>query len=169
MNKNNKKNIVLIGMPGAGKSTIGVVLAKALGFSFCDTDLIIQKQEKNTLQEIIGKNSIKKFLEKEKNIICSLDLKQHVIATGGSAVYHHETMSHLKKNGIIIYIDVTYKELKKRIADMKTRGIVIGRFQSFQDLFNERIPLYKKYAEITISSSKKNIEKIAEEIISVIK
>ena len=164
-----KSNIVLIGMPGAGKSTVRVILAKTLGFSFCDTDLIIQKKEGYTLQGIISKKGIKYFLEKEKNIICSLDLKQHVIAPGGSVIYHDVAMEYLKQNGIVIYLDVPYKELKKRIADMKTRGIVKTNNQSFQDIFNERIPLYKQVADISITCNRKNMEKIVEEIVNNIK
>lgn len=166
--KYKKGNIVLIGMPGAGKSTIGVILAKTLGFSFCDTDLIIQKNEGHTLQEIISEKGLKYFLVKEKDIVSSLDLEQHVIAPGGSVIYHSNTIDHLKKNGLVIYLDVPYKELKKRIANMKTRGIVMSSTQSFQDIFDERATLYKKFADKTLVCNKKNMEKIVEEIIFIV-
>ncbi len=166
---NKKNNIVLIGMPGAGKSTVGVILAKALGYSFCDTDLLIQNQEGAYLQQIIDKKDIKYFLDREKEIICSLNFSKYVIATGGSAVYKKESMKHLKEIGIIIYLETSYHVLKKRISNMKTRGIAMERAQTFKDIYIERIPLYEHFAEITIICKKKSIEKITEEIISQIK
>ena len=163
-----KKNIVLIGMPGAGKSTVGVILAKAVGFSFCDTDLIIQKQEGQILQQIITDKGIDYFLEKEKEIICSLHLEEYVIATGGSVIYIDVSMHHLKKTGSIIYLEVTFRELLNRIKNMTTRGIAMHSGQTFRDIFKERVPLYAKYAERTIVCKKKKSEEIVEQIIKTI-
>ncbi|MBN2443347.1 MAG: shikimate kinase [Spirochaetales bacterium] len=159
-----KTNIVLTGMPGAGKSTLGVLLAKVLGFSFCDTDLIIQQREKSRLQSIIDTHGITYFLEKEKEIILSLDLQHHVIAPGGSVVYHEESMNHLKKTGHIIYLEVPPSELIKRITNITTRGIAMAKNQTFEDIYTERLPLYTLYAEKTILCKNKHIEEIIEEI-----
>ena len=161
----NEKNIVLIGMPGAGKSTAGVILAKALGFSFCDTDLVIQMREAQTLQQIINNKGISCFLQIEKEIIRSLDLTHHVIATGGSVIYYRESMDHLRKGGYIIYLDVDYHVLKKRITNMTTRGIAMDMKKTFRDVYSERVPLYKKYAQVTIECGKKHVEQIVEQII----
>lgn len=163
----NKSNIVLTGMPGAGKSTVGVLLAKALGFSFCDTDLIIQKHEGATLQSMINDKGISYFLKKEKDIILALDVRQHVIATGGSVIYYGISMKHLGNTGLIIYLEVPYRELKKRLTNMTTRGIAMEKTRSFRDVYNERLLFYRKYAEVTISCKKKHIEEIVEEIIFV--
>jgi shikimate kinase len=162
-----KNNIILTGMPGAGKSTVGVLAAKALGYSFCDTDLLLQKQEGDTLQSLINKKGITRFLESEKKIILSLNVRQHVIATGGSVIYHEISMDHLKTLGLIVYLDVPYRELKIRITNMTTRGITMEKNRSFLDVYNERLFLYRKYAEVTVFCQKKHIEEIVGEIIQI--
>jgi shikimate kinase len=162
-----KTNIVLTGMPGAGKSTIGVIAAKALGFSFCDTDLLLQKQEGGSLQSMIDTQGITRFLEKEKQVVLSLSLAYHVIATGGSVVYHHESMDHLKTGGIVVYLDVPYRELKKRITNMKTRGIAMEQNRSFRDIYDQRLPLYRKSADVTVFCKRKHIEDIVREIVLI--
>ncbi len=159
-----KNNIVLIGMPGAGKSTIGVILAKRMGFQFIDTDLIIQMQEKCRLQQIIDTRGVKKFRQIEEHVLLNIDSKQNVIATGGSAVYSQQGLEKLGKNGCRIYIDVPVQVLKQRIADMGQRGLVIDKGQTFNQLHLERTPLYEKYADLTIPCAKMSAEQIAAKI-----
>ncbi|MFW5982271.1 MAG: shikimate kinase, partial [Halanaerobiaceae bacterium] len=151
-------NIVLIGMSGAGKSTLGVLLAKALGIDFIDTDIIIQKSENSLLQEIIDNKGIEEFLKIEEKILSNLEIDNAVIATGGSAVYSEKAMNSLKKNGQIVYLHVPFVEIKRRLDNIKTRGIVMREGKSLNDVFEERMPLYQKYADKTIDCSDKDIE-----------
>ncbi len=153
-------NIVLIGMPGAGKSTIGVILAKTMGMSFLDTDLVIQKQEGRLLQNTINENGMQKFIEIEEKTILNIHVHKHIIATGGSAVYSHTAMEHLKKNSLLIYLQLPYKQIVKRINNINTRGIAMEKGQSLLELYNKRIPLYEKYADMTIECHGKDIEQI---------
>lgn len=162
------KNIVLIGMPGAGKSTVGVVLAKALGMQFVDTDLVIQQKTDKVLQKIINEKGLDFFLKTEEEIICSLELKSCVIATGGSAVLSEKAMKALAENGIIVYLDVSLEEINARINNITTRGIVMKKGESIESIYKKRLPLYQKYAALFIKADK-NLEKTVEEIISKIK
>lgn len=157
-------NVILVGMPGSGKSTIGVVLAKVLGYEFLDTDLLIQKQEKKKLSEIISSKGIDKFLEIENKVIESINAKNTVIATGGSAVYGQSGMEHLKEIGQVVYLKVAYDDLCCRLGNLKDRGVVLREGQSFQQLYAERIPLYEKYADIVIDEKNKYIRVIVDEI-----
>ncbi len=157
-------NIILIGMPGAGKSTIGVVLAKRLGYDFSDGDLLIQRQEKRLLHDIIEKEGIEGFIEIENRINCGIDCDRTVIATGGSAVYGKEAMAHFKNIGRIVFLHLSYNSLKNRLGDLNKRGVVIKEGKTLLDLYNERLPLYKKYADITVNCNKKSIRKIVWEI-----
>lgn len=150
-------NIVLIGMPGSGKSTIGVVLAKVLGYEFLDSDLVIQKQEKRLLSEIIEQEGIEGFLAIENDVNKNLNVDRTVIATGGSAVYGEEAMEHLKKIGTVIYLKLGYRPLRRRLGSLKKRGVVLKKGQSFRMLFEEREPLYEKYADLIIDEENKNI------------
>ena len=145
-----KTNIILIGMAGCGKSTLGVLLAKALGFEFIDTDLLIQKNENRLLQDIINSNGIEYFNRTEQQAICSLSADNAVIATGGSAVYSPCSMEHLKENGVCVWLKLPYDEVIKRINNIATRGIVIAPGKTLLDVFTEREPLYRKYADIVI-------------------
>ena len=163
-----KSNLVLIGMPGSGKSTVGVLLAKAMLMPFIDTDLLIQQNENRFLQDIIDNDGIEKFLSIEEKAILNLNINKHVIATGGSVILKAPAIQHLKKNGIFIYFELTYDEIYKRIENIKTRGIAKLKEQSLLDVYNERIPLYEKYSDITIKCSNKNIEEIINQIIEVI-
>ncbi|MDP4182898.1 MAG: shikimate kinase [Bacillota bacterium] len=163
------KNIVLIGMPGAGKSTIGVLLAKTLKKTFIDTDLLIQQKENDFLQNIINKNGIKYFLSLEERIVVSLEAENHVIATGGSVIYSDRASSHLKKGGILIYLKLPYEIIEKRIKNIKTRGIAMENGQSLSDLFMERKQLYEKYSDYALECYQKDSEEIIEEIISIYK
>ncbi len=160
----NKNNIILIGMPGAGKSTVGVILAKRIGFDFIDTDLIIQAREKCRLQQIIDTHGLKKFRHIEEQILLGLHPEHSIIATGGSVVYCEKGLEALGRTGTLIYIQASLTDLQKRIADMGQRGLVMAKQQTFDQLYQERTPLYEKFAELTISAEGINAEQVAKEI-----
>jgi shikimate kinase len=160
------KNIILIGMPSAGKSTVGVILAKTLGMNFIDTDIVIQKNTGRLLQEIINSDGIDAFLKIEESTLLSLNFSNFVIATGGSVVLSEKSMDYLKKEGIVIYLYIIFKEMIQRLNNIMTRGVVLSEGQSLLDLYNQRISLYEKYADITIDCSDMDIEKIIENAIN---
>ena len=155
-----KQNIILIGMPGAGKSTIGVVLAKNLGFKFLDSDLCIQEKENRLLHEIISSEGIEGFLEIENRVNASITMKHCVIATGGSAVYGKEAMTQFKKDGIIIYLKLPFHSIEERLGDLNKRGVAIKDGQTLKSIYDERTPLYEKYADITIDCQDMQIKDI---------
>lgn len=159
-----KTNIILIGMPGAGKSTVGVLLAKALKKPFIDTDLLIQQRENRYLQEIIDGQGIAGFVRIEEEVMLGLDVAGHVIATGGSVIYSDASMRHLKSIGIVVFLNVRLYQLEKRLKNISTRGVAMGSGQSISGLYAERQPLYEKYADIAIDCSRKHIETIVSEI-----
>ena len=159
-----KNNIILIGMPGAGKSTIGVVLAKKLGYEFIDSDIAIQNKHKKILQELINEHGIKGFEKIENDVNKSLNVQNSVIATGGSAIYGKEAMEHFNSIGTIIYLNLPYEEIEQRLGNLEERGVTIKKGQTLKDLYNERTPLYKKYANIVINCQGKTIREIVEEI-----
>ena len=159
-----KSNIILIGMPGAGKSTVGVILAKRIGFHFIDTDLIIQAQERQRLQQIIDTRGLKSFRKIEEQILLNLHPEHSVIATGGSVIYSQKGLEELGKTGYRVYIQVPLKVLQQRIADMGQRGLVIDKGQTFEQLYQERTPLYNKFADLTISCEDVNAEQVAAKI-----
>ena len=159
------RNIILVGMPGAGKSTVGVILAKTLGMNFIDTDIVLQENTGRMLQEIINTEGIDAFLQAEESVIVSLNGENTTIATGGSVVFSEKSMKYLKKQGIIIYLSLSYEEMVRRIRNMTTRGIVLAADQSLLDLYNQRLPLYEKYADRTIDCSDRDVEKIVENIL----
>jgi shikimate kinase len=161
-------NIVLIGMSGAGKSTIGVLLAKALGMDYVDTDIVIQQQEGRLLQEIIDNDGIEKFMEVEEKTVSELQLKNCIISTGGSVIYSEKAMNVLKQEGQIIYLHVPFEEIKRRLINIKTRGIVIKKGNSLKDVYEERAPLYTKYSDKTLDCSNKDIEHCVKEMIEKI-
>lgn len=162
------KNIILIGMPGAGKSTIGVLLAKSLLCSFTDTDLIIQNTCKKSLCDIIEEKGTDGFLQTENDIICGCEFDSCVVATGGSAVYGEEAMRKLKENGVFVYLKLPLEELERRLADIKTRGVAMKNGTTIAALFEERAPLYEKYADITLDCTgltpEQCVDKIVEEL-----
>lgn len=160
----NKSNIVLIGMPGAGKSTVGVILAKAVRKPFIDTDLLVQQKHGMFLQDIIDKHGIKKFLDMEERVAVELEVKDHVIATGGSVIYSNSAINHLKKDSILVYLKLRFDEMEERLKDFKSRGIAKEKDKTLVELYNERAPLYEKHADITINCSNKNIEDIVTDI-----
>ena len=153
-----KNNLVLIGMPASGKSTVGVILAKVLGKRFLDTDLLIQQRENALLCEIIRDRGVEGFLRCEEEAILSVNEENTVIATGGSAVYGEEAMKHLKDNGTVIYLKVEKSELLKRLKDIKERGVVLKDGEDFDEMFDERIILYEKYADMIIEEGQASIE-----------
>lgn len=162
------ENIILIGMPGAGKSTIGVILAKSLLFDFCDTDLSIQKSTCKSLSQIINEEGIDAFIDLEEKIICSESFADCVVATGGSAVYGEKAMEKLKENGIIVYLKVSPDELQSRIKNIHTRGIAMKEGTTISELYEERAPFYEKYADITIECDGKTAEECVDAIIEKI-
>jgi len=152
------KNIVIIGMPGAGKSTMGVILAKTLGRNFIDTDIVAQENTGRLLQEIIDDEGTDAFLKTEERTILSLQCRNAVIATGGSVVFSEKAMEHLKKDGIIVYIRISFEEMVRRLNNITTRGIVLVAGQSLREMYDQRVPLYEKYSNITIDCSDGDFE-----------
>lgn len=149
-------NIVLIGFPACGKSVTGVVLAKILNMKFIDADLLIQQKAGRGLQDIIDNDGIDAFKKLEEEVLSSINEDNTVIATGGSAIYYEDAMSHLKENGMAVYIDVSLHDLKRRLRNIKTRGVAMGKGQTLDDLYAERKPLYEKYADIKVKSGNRN-------------
>lgn len=158
MNREKNRNIILIGMPGSGKSTLGVLLAKALGRRFVDTDLLIQEREGRLLQDIIDNDGIEKFLQIEEQVLLSVDVEHAVIATGGSVVYEPKAMAHLSQLGTVVYLKLGYKALARRLGNLEKRGVVLRPGQTLRMLYDERVPLYEKYANITVDCGGQDIE-----------
>lgn len=160
-----KKNIVLIGMPAVGKSTIGVVVAKRWGYDFVDTDLLIQAQEKRLLKEIIAQEGIEGFLEIENQVNRDINLETTVIAPGGSVIYCQEAMEHLREIGEIVYLKVAYEVIEQRITNARNRGVVLKEGQTLKMLYDERVKLFEKYADITIMEDGKTIEETIDAVL----
>lgn len=145
-----KDNIVLIGMPGSGKSSIGVRLAQALGLAFVDTDAVIQEKYGDQLQSILDTNGVDAFLKLEEDIVAALEVKGAVVATGGSVIYGPRAMAHLRENGVIVYIKLPFETIDKRINNLATRGVTLRPGQTLRDLYEERIPLYEAACEVCL-------------------
>ena len=160
------KNIVLIGMPGCGKSTVGVLLAKRLGLGFMDTDLIIQQETGRTLQTIIDDEGYEVLRRVEGQVLLALSLQGHVISTGGSAVYSEDAMTHLAQNGVVVFLDIPLAEVKYRIGDHSLRGISRHPDQNLDDLFRERFELYSRCAQITIQADRQTADRVCEAIVA---
>jgi shikimate kinase len=163
-----ENNIILIGMCGVGKSTIGVLLAKALSRYFLDTDVYIQAIENKSLQDIIDEQGIEKFCEIEESHIICIDIKNAVIATGGSAIYSDRAMKHLAKSGTIVHLDLNYALIEKRVTNLDSRGVVIAKGQTLKNLYNDRHPLYQKYADLTIPCGTLNHDEVVSAIIKAL-
>lgn len=164
MERTDRSNIVLIGMPGAGKSTVGVILAKQTAREFIDTDLLIQAAEERSLQTIADQDGYLALRAIEERILLSLNVTHHVVATGGSAAYSSAAMDHLRRRGIVVFLHLPLGELRERVRDFATRGIARAPEQSFADLYEERFPLYAKYADVTIAGQGLNQEQVSEAI-----
>ena len=162
-----KSNITLIGMPAAGKSSIGVVLAKRLNMNFLDVDLLIQQKHNKLLKEIINEHGVDGFRKIENDVNAELELENHVIAPGGSVIYGEKAMEHLKKISTVIYLELSYYALRSRLGSLEERGVSLKEGQTLRDLYYERTPLYKKYADITINEMNKNMSRIIDEIIKL--
>lgn len=161
------KNIIFIGMPASGKSTVGVVVAKRLGYEFIDTDLLIQKQEKKLLKEIIAEVGNEGFLKIENQVNCGVNPEDAVISPGGSVVYCKEAMEHFKKIGTIVYLKVSYDTINRRISNAKNRGVVLKDGQTLKDLYDERTALFEKYADYVISEEGLSLEETIDEVLEL--
>lgn len=166
-----KDNIILIGMPGAGKSTLGIVLAKIMNYDFVDADLVIQQQCDKTLERIIDACGPEGFIEVENQVLINMTAEHTVIATGGSAVYSDEAMQHLGSIGRVVYLKISYDELRGRLADLSERGVVMkgGRGMSLRELYDERKPLYERYADITVDVDDLSITAAARKVADALK
>ncbi|MFI3207894.1 MAG: shikimate kinase [Eubacteriales bacterium] len=163
-----ENNIILIGMPAVGKSTIGVVVAKRLGYDFVDTDLLIQAQEHRLLKEIIEQDGIEGFLAIENQVNRDVELEHTIISPGGSVVYCQEAMEHFKKIGTVVYLKVGYEVIANRIKNAKKRGVVLKEGQTLQMLYDERVLLFEKYADITVIEDGKSIEETIDAVLEVL-
>lgn len=161
-------NVTLIGMPGSGKSTIGVILAKALGYQFLDTDLLIQKEEKRKLSEIIEQEGPERFKEIENRVNASIDVNHTVIATGGSVVYCEEAMNHLRSIGTVVYLKLSLDSLAKRLGNLQCRGVLLKDGQTLKDLYEERTPLYEKYADVVLDEEGKDLEESLHDLLEIL-
>jgi len=153
-----RRNIILIGMPGAGKSTVGVILAKTLGMQFIDTDILIQERTGRMLQEILDTDGPDAFKRIEEETILSLHPCRAVIATGGSVVCSGAAMAHLKSAGVVVYLEVSYEEMHRRLGNITPRGILLLPRQDLRGMYDERVPLYERYADLTIACSGEGLE-----------
>lgn len=162
------RNIILIGMPGCGKSTLGVVLAKKLGYRFVDSDLLIQEKYGKTLERLIEQYGDAGFIQLENDVNCSIEAERTVIATGGSAVYGEAAMEHFKEIGTVIYLEVPETELEERLGSLKERGVVSNGKSSVEEIYNDRKKLYRRYADITMHQDKKLLRESVEEIYDLV-
>lgn len=169
MQRFSKNTIVLIGMPGAGKSTVGVVLAKKLGYRFVDSDLVIQEKYGKLLHELIEEKGVEGFWQLENDVNASLGEERCVIATGGSAVYGVEAMERLRGKGTMVYLKLSCEELKMRLGDLNERGVTLRPGQSLEGLYEERQPLYEKYAHLTVECDEKMLREIVAEIAEAVR
>ena len=158
------ENIILVGMPSCGKSTVGVVLAKVLNKGFVDTDILIQQREGRSLQEIINEKGNDYFHKVEEQVLLDFEGENYVVATGGSAIYFDSAMAHFKKNGKVVYLKISLDTVLARLHNIKTRGVTLAKGQTLADLYNQRIPLYEKHADIVIEADGLNVEEVVARI-----
>ncbi len=158
-------SVILIGMPSCGKSTVGVLLAKKLGYRFIDSDLLIQESEGRLLHDIISDEGIDGFIAIENNVNCGIVDEKAVISTGGSAVYGSEAMAHLKTLGKIVYLNISYETMSQRLGDYVNRGVVLREGYTLKDMYDERAKLYEKYADITVNCTNANISETLDNLL----
>lgn len=163
-----KNNLIFIGMPAVGKSTVGVVIAKRLGMKFIDTDLLIQEQEEKLLREIIAEVGDEGFLAIENQVNRDVEVENAVISPGGSVVYCQEAMEHFKEIGTVVYLSASYGTIKQRIKSPQKRGVVLKKGQTLEDLYNERVKLFEKYADITVSEDGCTLEDTIEDVLEAV-
>ncbi|HIY61922.1 MAG TPA: shikimate kinase [Candidatus Mediterraneibacter stercoripullorum] len=163
-----KDNLIFIGMPAVGKSTVGVVVAKKLGMRFIDTDLLIQEQEKRLLREIISEVGEDGFLKIENQVNAEVNVTNTVISPGGSVIYCEDAMKHYKEIGTVVYLKASYQTIKRRIRNPKKRGVVLREGQTLRDLYNERVPYFEKYADITVCEDGCRIEETIENVVAAV-
>lgn len=163
-----KNNLVLIGMPSSGKSTLGVLLAKSLQMNFIDTDILIQNKTNRKLQDIIDNDGIDNFLKIEDETLNEIDAENTVISTGGSAIFGERSMNHLKESSKVIYIKLPYEEIQKRLKNINSRGIAMSKDETLYDVYNKRIPLYENYADIILETNNLSIEESINKLIKLL-
>ena len=161
-------NIILIGMPAVGKSTVGVIVAKRLGYNFIDTDILIQEETGKLLREIIAQQGIEGFLKVEDAVNSRVNVTKTVISPGGSVVYCENAMKHYKEIGKILYLKVSYETISKRLKNAKKRGVVLKEGQTLEDLYNERVKLFEKYADITVSEDGCSLEETIDNVLQAL-
>lgn len=159
------RNVILIGMPGSGKSTVGVVLAKVLGYRFLDSDLLIQEREKRLLSEIMEQEGIDGFIRIEEEVNATICAERSVIATGGSVVYGKRAMERLKEMGIVVYLSLPLDQLESRLGNLRCRGVVLREGQTLEELYQERSPLYEAYADLTVDETDLDVEQTLERLV----
>jgi shikimate kinase len=163
------KNIVLIGMPGCGKSTVGVILAKVLGYNFIDSDLLIQEQEKCLLKDIIERDGLEGLIAIEEQVNSDIVAEHSVIATGGSVIYGPKAMEHLREIGVVVYIRLSCNTIENRLGNIRQRGVILREGQNLKGLYEERCPLYEKYAHIIVDGENMGMEEVMELILSKVR
>lgn len=162
------QNIILVGMPSCGKSTVGVILAKTMNKGFVDTDILIQQREGKTLQEIINTHGNDYFHQVEESVLLDFEDEDYVVATGGSAIYFDKAMDKFKENGVIVYLKVSLETVLERLNNITTRGVTLAKGQTLGDLYNQRIPLYEKHADIIIEDNGLSVEEEVAMIIEAV-
>ncbi|MBQ9960476.1 MAG: shikimate kinase [Firmicutes bacterium] len=162
------KNIILVGMPSCGKSTVGVILAKTMNKGFVDTDILIQQREGKTLQEIIDTQGNDYFHHVEEQVLLDFDKVDYVVATGGSSIYFDKAIEKFKEKGVVVYLRVSLETVLERLNNITTRGVTLAKGQTLGDLYNQRIPLYEKHADVVIDGDGKTVEEVVSEIINLV-
>lgn len=162
------KNVILVGMPACGKSTVGVVLAKTMNKGFVDTDILIQQAESRTLQEIIDQEGNDYFHHVEERVLLNFEGEDYVVATGGSAIYFDRAMDKFKEKGVVVYIKVTLDTILERLNNIKSRGVTLEKGQTIADLYEQRIPLYQKQADMVVEADGLSVEEVVEKIVELI-
>lgn len=163
----NMKNIIFIGMPAVGKSTVGVIVAKRLGCRFLDTDLLIQEREGKLLKEIIAEKGIEGFLEIEDRVNAEVKAEKTVISPGGSVVYCENAMRHFKEIGTVVYLQISFEIINRRLRNAKNRGVVLKDGQTFRDLYEERVKLFERYADVTVCEDGMNLEETVDKVMEI--